>query len=223
VGDERLRVLIADDHELFRRGLRMVLDDEPDIEVVAEAGDGRDAVERAREHVPDVVVLDVRMPTVSGIDAARLIRGDQPGTRILMLTISDEEDDLFEAVKAGANGYLLKEISIDEIADAVRSIHAGQSLITPSMASKLLTEFAELVRKEEPVPQDVPAPRLTPREMEVLQELAKGLSNRDIAQSLSIAENTVKNHVRNILEKLHLHSRMQAVLYAVRQNLLDIE
>jgi len=165
----------------------------------------------------------VRMPTVSGIDAARLIRGDQPGTRILMLTISDEEDDLFEAVKAGANGYLLKEISIDEIADAVRSIHAGQSLITPSMASKLLTEFAELVRKEEPVPQDVPAPRLTPREMEVLQELAKGLSNRDIAQSLSIAENTVKNHVRNILEKLHLHSRMQAVLYAVRQNLLDIE
>ncbi|TVR35487.1 MAG: DNA-binding response regulator [Nitriliruptor sp.] len=201
----------------------MVLDDEPDIEVVAEAGDGRDAVERAREHVPDVVVLDVRMPTVSGIDAARLIRGDQPGTRILMLTISDEEDDLFEAVKAGANGYLLKEISIDEIADAVRSIHAGQSLITPSMASKLLTEFAELVRKEEPVPQDVPAPRLTPREMEVLQELAKGLSNRDIAQSLSIAENTVKNHVRNILEKLHLHSRMQAVLYAVRQNLLDIE
>ncbi len=223
MGDERLRVLIADDHELFRRGLRMVLDDEPDIEVVAEAGDGRDAVERAREHVPDVVVLDVRMPTVSGIDAARLIRGDQPGTRILMLTISDEEDDLFEAVKAGANGYLLKEISIDEIADAVRSIHAGQSLITPSMASKLLTEFAELVRKEEPVPQDVPAPRLTPREMEVLQELAKGLSNRDIAQSLSIAENTVKNHVRNILEKLHLHSRMQAVLYAVRQNLLDIE
>lgn len=223
MGDERLRVLIADDHELFRRGLRMVLDDETDIEVVAEAGDGREAVELAREHVPDVVVLDVRMPAVSGIEAARLIRGDQPGTRILMLTISDEEDDLFEAVKAGANGYLLKEISIDEIADAVRSVHAGQSLITPSMASKLLTEFAELVRKEEPVPQDVPAPRLTPREMEVLQELAKGLSNRDIAQSLSIAENTVKNHVRNILEKLHLHSRMQAVLYAVRQNLLDIE
>ncbi len=223
MGDERLRVLIADDHELFRRGLRMVLDDETDIEVVAEAGDGREAVELAREQVPDVVVLDVRMPAVSGIEAARLIRGDQPGTRILMLTISDEEDDLFEAVKAGANGYLLKEISIDEIADAIRSVHAGQSLITPSMASKLLTEFAELVRREEPVPQDVPAPRLTPREMEVLQELAKGLSNRDIAQSLSIAENTVKNHVRNILEKLHLHSRMQAVLYAVRQNLLDIE
>lgn len=223
MGDDRLRVLIADDHELFRRGLRMVLDDEPDLEVVAEAGDGREAVELARDQAPDVVVMDVRMPSVSGIEAAGLIKADQPGIRILMLTISDEEDDLFEAVKAGANGYLLKEISIDEIAAAVRSVHAGQSLITPSMASKLLTEFAELVRKEQPVPQDVPAPRLTPREVEVLQEVAKGLSNRDIAQSLSIAENTVKNHVRNILEKLHLHSRMQAVLYAVRQNLVEIE
>jgi DNA-binding NarL/FixJ family response regulator len=223
VGEDQLRVLIADDHELFRRGLRMVLDDEPDIEVVAEAGDGREAAELAREQVPDVAVLDVRMPLVSGIEAAALIKADQPGIRILMLTISDEEDDLFEAVKAGANGYLLKEISIDEIADAVRSVHSGQSLITPSMASKLLTEFADLVRREEPAQQDLPAPRLTPREMEVLQEVAKGLSNRDIAQSLSIAENTVKNHVRNILEKLHLHSRMQAVLYAVRQNLLEIE
>jgi DNA-binding NarL/FixJ family response regulator len=223
VGDDRLRVLIADDHELFRRGLRMVLDDEPDLEVVAEAGDGREAVDLARDQAPDVVVMDVRMPSVSGIEAAGLIKADQPGIRILMLTISDEEDDLFEAVKAGANGYLLKEISIDEIAAAVRSVHAGQSLITPSMASKLLTEFADLVRKEQPVPQDVPAPRLTPREVEVLQEVAKGLSNRDIAESLSIAENTVKNHIRNILEKLHLHSRMQAVLYAVRQNLVEID
>lgn len=223
MGDDRLRVLIADDHELFRRGLGMVLDDEPDIEVVAEAGDGREAVELAREQALDVAVLDVRMPSVSGIEAAGLIKADQPGIRILMLTISDEEDDLFEAVKAGANGYLLKEISIDEIADAVRSVHAGQSLITPSMASKLLTEFAELIRRDQPVPRDLPVPRLTPREMEVLQEVAKGLSNRDIAMSLSIAENTVKNHVRNILEKLHLHSRMQAVLYAVRQNLLEIE
>ncbi len=220
--DERLRVLIADDHQLFRRGLRMVLDDEDDIEVVAEAGDGRETVELTREHAPDVVVLDVRMPVLSGIEAAREIRAEQPGTRILVLTISDEEDDLYEAIKAGANGYLLKEISIDEIGDAVRQIHAGQSLITPSMASKLLEEFAALVRRDEQPP-EVPAPRLTPREMEVLEHIAKGMNNRDIANALFISENTVKNHVRNILEKLHLRSRMEAVLYAVRENLLEIE
>lgn len=220
MADERVRVIIADDHELFRRGLRMVLDDADGIEVVAEAGDGRSAVEAAREFAPDVIVLDVRMPIVSGIEAARQVRAEGPGTRILMLTISDDEDDLFEAVKAGANGYLLKEISIDEIAGAVRAVYQGQSLITPSMATKLLTEFADIVRREEP---RGAAPRLTPREMEVLQQVARGLTNRDIASELAIAENTVKNHVRNILEKLQLHSRMQAVLYAVRENLLEID
>jgi len=222
VADERLRVLIADDHQLFRRGLRMVLEDEPDIEVVAEAGDGNEAVELAREHAPDVVVLDVRMPGRSGIEAAREIRAQQPGTRILVLTISDDEDDLYEAIKAGANGYLLKEISIDEIGAAVRQIHAGQSLISPAMATKLLDEFTAMVRKDEQPKEEVPAPRLTPREMEVLQHIAKGMNNRDIAEALFISENTVKNHVRNILEKLHLRSRMEAVIYAVRENLLEI-
>ncbi len=222
MADERLRVLIADDHQLFRRGLRMVLEDEPDIEVVAEAGDGNEAVELAREHAPDVVVLDVRMPGRSGIEAAREIRAQQPGTRILVLTISDDEDDLYEAIKAGANGYLLKEISIDEIGAAVRQIHAGQSLISPAMATKLLDEFTAMVRKDEQPKEEVPAPRLTPREMEVLQHIAKGMNNRDIAEALFISENTVKNHVRNILEKLHLRSRMEAVIYAVRENLLEI-
>jgi DNA-binding NarL/FixJ family response regulator len=139
-----------------------------------------------------------------------------------VLTISDEEDDLYEAIRAGASGYLLKEISIDEIGDAVRSIHGGQSLISPSMASKLLDEFAAMIRKEERREQ-VPAPRLTPREMEVLQHVAQGMHNREIAKALFISENTVKNHVRNILEKLHLHSRMEAVVYAVREKLLTIE
>ena len=222
MADERLRVLISDDHQLFRRGLRMVLEDEDDIEVVAEAGDGNEAVELALEHAPDVVVLDVRMPGRSGIEAARAIRAEQPGTRILVLTISDDEDDLYEAIKAGANGYLLKEISIDEIADAVRQIHAGQSLISPAMATKLLDEFAALVKKGEQPKEEVPTPRLTPREMEVLQHIAKGMNNRDIAAALFISENTVKNHVRNILEKLHLRSRMEAVIYAVRENLLEI-
>ncbi len=219
--DERIRVLIADDHELFRRGLRMVLEDEDDIEVVGEAGDGTDAVALTSETVPDVVVMDVRMPEVSGIDATAQIKEELPHTKILMLTISDEEDDLYEAIKAGANGYLLKEISIDEVGDAVRSVHGGQSLISPSMASKLLDEFAAMVKKEEEK-QQVPAPRLTPREMEVLQHVAQGMNNRQIAKALFISENTVKNHVRNILEKLHLHSRMEAVVYAVREKLLEI-
>jgi DNA-binding NarL/FixJ family response regulator len=219
--EDPIRTLIADDHELFRRGLRMVLDDEDDIEVLGEAGDGESAVAMAREHAPDVVVMDVRMPIRSGIEAARAIKEELPGTKILVLTISDEEDDLYEAIKAGANGYLLKEISIDEIGHAVRSVNGGQSLISPSMASKLLDEFAAMIKKEEEKEQ-VPAPRLTPREMEVLQHVAQGMNNREIARTLFISENTVKNHVRNILEKLHLHSRMEAVVYAVREKLLEI-
>ncbi len=221
MADDPIRTLIADDHELFRRGLRMVLDDAPDIEVVDEAGDGQAAVALAREHAPDIVVMDVRMPELSGIEAARAIKEELPGTKILVLTISDEEDDLYEAIRAGANGYLLKEISIDEIGDAVRQIHTGQSLISPSMASKLLDEFSAMIKKEEEKEQ-VPAPRLTPREMEVLQHVAQGMNNREIARALYISENTVKNHVRNILEKLHLHSRMEAVVYAVREKLLEI-
>lgn len=221
MADEPIRVLIADDHELFRRGLRMVLEDEDDIEITGEAGDGQTAVVMAQEQAPDVVVMDVRMPTLSGIDATQRIKEAQPGTRILVLTISDEEDDLYEAIKAGASGYLLKEISIDEVGAAVRSVHGGQSLISPSMASKLLDEFAAMIRKEE-TKEQLPAPRLTPREMEVLQQVAKGMNNREIAKVLFISENTVKNHVRNILEKLHLHSRMEAVVYAVREKLLEI-
>ncbi|HEX2028377.1 MAG TPA: response regulator transcription factor [Nitriliruptorales bacterium] len=222
MADERITILIADDHELFRRGLRMVLEDEADIEVVGEAGDGEQAIQKVSELVPDVVVMDVRMPGVSGIEATATIKEELPHTKILMLTISDEEDDLYDAIKAGANGYLLKEISIDEIGDAVRSVHGGQSLISPSMASKLLNEFASMVKKEEEKEQ-VPAPRLTPREMEVLQHVAQGMNNREIAKTLFISENTVKNHVRNILEKLHLHSRMEAVVYAVREKLLEIK
>jgi DNA-binding NarL/FixJ family response regulator len=219
---ERLKVLVVDDHALFRRGLQMVLRQEDDIEVVGEAGDGNEAVQKAQETMPDVILMDVRMPRRSGIEATQQIKDLLPHVKILMLTISDDEADLYDAIKAGASGYLLKEISIDEVADAIRSVWQGQSRLSPSMAAKLLTEFAAISKRADERPQ-LPAPRLTDREMEVLTLVAQGLNNRDIAKQLFISENTVKNHIRNILEKLHLHSRMEAVVYAVREKLLEIK
>lgn len=219
---EAIRVLVADDHALFRRGLDLVLSGEPDIEIVGEAADGAEAIELAAQLAPDVVLMDVRMPRLSGIDAARAIRAARPSTRIVMLTVSDDEDDLYESVKAGANGYLLKEVSIEEVGDAVRAVARGQSLISPSMASKLLDEFNALAVQAEERERSL-RPRLTERELEVLRLVAKGLSNREIARELFIAENTVKNHVRNILEKLQLNSRTEAVVYAMREKLLDVE
>jgi DNA-binding NarL/FixJ family response regulator len=220
-GGEPIRVLVVDDHALFRRGLEMVLTQEPDIELVGEASDGAEAVAKAGQTLPDIVLMDVRMPKRSGIEACTAIKDIAPSAKIIMLTISDEEADLYDAIKAGAMGYLLKEISIDEVAAAIRAVHGGQSLISPSMASKLLSEFASMIKKGDSR-QQVPAPKLTDREMEVLRLVAKGLNNRDIAKQLFISENTVKNHVRNILEKLQLHSRMEAVVYAVREKLLEI-
>ena len=219
---ERLRVMVVDDHALFRRGLEMVLGGEPDLDLVGEASDGQEAIEKATELMPDVVLMDVRMPRRSGIEATAQIRDLLPHVKILMLTISDEESDLYDAIKAGASGYLLKEIPIEEVADAIRSVWAGQSRISPSMASKLLNEFAAMSKATDERP-PMPAPRLTDREMEVLRLVAQGLNNRDIAKQLFISENTVKNHIRNILEKLHLHSRMEAVVYAVREKLLDVD
>jgi two-component system NarL family response regulator len=160
------------------------------------------------------------MPRRSGIEACTAIKDVVPSAKIVMLTISDDEVDLYDAIKAGASGYLLKEISIDEVAAAIRSVAGGQSLISPSMASKLLTEFATMIKKGDE--KQLPAPRLTDRELEVLKLVARGLNNRDIAKELFISENTVKNHIRNILEKLQLHSRMEAVVYAVREKLLEI-
>jgi DNA-binding NarL/FixJ family response regulator len=219
---EPIRVLIADDHALFRRGLEMVLDEEQDIDLVGQASDGAEAVAKAGESLPDVVLMDIRMPKTSGIEAARAMKEAAPSAKIVILTISDEEEDLFEAIRAGASGYLLKDIPLDEVAEAVRAVHGGQSLINPSMAGKLLTEFATLARRdEEERPQQVPAPKLTDREMEVLKLIARGMNNRDIAKELFISENTVKNHVRNILEKLQIHSRMEAVMIAVREKLIE--
>ncbi|MFF5209363.1 response regulator [Streptosporangium sp. NPDC000396] len=217
-----IRVLIVDDHALIRRSLEMALAAETDIEVVGEASDGQEAVELADRLTPDVMLMDVRMPRRNGIEATREIKASVPSTRIIMLTVSDEEEDLFEAIKAGATGYLLKNVQLDEVPEAVRGVHEGQSLINPAMAAKLITEFANMSRKEAERPPQVPVPRLTDREMEVLRLVAKGMNNREIAKQLFISENTVKNHVRNILDKLQLHSRMEAVVYAVRERMLEI-
>jgi DNA-binding NarL/FixJ family response regulator len=218
-GVEPIRVAVVDDQELFRHGLTMLLGVEDGIEVVGEASDGVAAAELAASAVPDVILMDVRMPKRSGIEACVAIKEVAPTARIIMLTVSDEEADLYDAVKNGASGYLLKDSSIDEVAQAIRLVADGQSLISPSMAIKLLDEFKQMSRSDR---QQVSNARLTDRELEVLNLVAHGLNNRDIAKGLFISENTVKNHVRNILEKLQLHSRMDAVLYAVREKLLDL-
>ncbi len=234
---EPVRIVIADDHAVYRRGLRRALGGEPTVAVVAEADDGLEAIARVEELVPDVVLMDIRMPRLNGIDATREIRSRVPSVRVVMLTVSEEEDDLFEAIKAGANGYLLKELPADDVATAVRAVANGDSLITPSMASKLLREFNALAtraagparppRDAHPPAEQAAGPRgpaepvLSPRELEVLTLVAEGLSNRSVADQLYISENTVKNHMGNILEKLQLHSRTEAVMYAVRRGLFD--
>ncbi|MCY4725430.1 response regulator transcription factor [Nocardioides sp. STR2] len=218
-GTEPVRVLVVDDQELFRRGLIMLLGGDADIEVVGEAADGITATELAITTAPDVILLDVRMPRRTGVEACRAIKEAVPATKIIMLTVSDEEADLYESVKNGAAGYLLKDSSIEEVAQAIRVVNEGQSLISPSMAVKLIDEFKQMSKPER---EQGPALRLTERELEVLRLVAKGLNNREVAKELFISENTVKNHVRNILEKLQLHSRMEAVMYAMREKLLDL-
>ena len=217
-----IRVVVVDDHELFRRGITQVLSDEADIEVVGEAEDGPAAVATAEALAPDVVLLDLRMPGMGGIEVARRLVATLPGVRILVLTVSDEPDDLFEAVKAGVAGYLLKEVPIHEVAEAVRSVARGHAVVSPSMAGTLAAEFASLARRADAEQHRLQGTRLTAREVDVLKLVAQGRTNRDIGRLLFISENTVKRHVRSILEKLDVHSRMEAVLYAVREEIVDV-
>ena len=207
-----IRVLVCDDHELFRKGLKMVLEAERDIEVVAEAGDGEQAVAVVEQLAPDVVLMDLRMPRLGGIEATRVIRTQFPTTRIIVLTVSDEQDDLLGAVKAGANGYLLKEVSIEEVADAVRAVFGGQSLISPSLAGRLLGEFGpagEPATGGAADPALAASPRLSEREVEVLKLVALGHDNASVGEQLSVPESMVRNHVANILVKLQLRSQIE--------------
>ncbi len=217
-----IRVLVVDDHELFRRGVDSALRACDDLEVVGGAGSADEAVRLALAMQPDVVLLDLRLAGRSGLEACAELIAASPQIKVIVLTMSDSQADLYAAVRAGASGYLLKEASSAELVTAVRAVYAGQSLISPAMAGKLLSEFASLVRRDDQAHGSGQGPRLTNRELEVLKLVARGLNNKDIANELFISENTVKNHIRNILEKLQLHSRMEAVVYAVREKLLEI-
>jgi two-component system, NarL family, response regulator LiaR len=206
-----IRVLIADDHEVVRQGLRTFLALQEDIEVVADAADGEDAVRAAREHAPDVVLMDLVMPNMDGVEAIRRIAAERPATRVIALTSFLDDDKVIPAVRAGAAGYLLKDVGPPELVRAIRTVHDGQALLHPAVAARIREELAE--------PPPAPDPGLTPREREVLALLGRGFSNKRIAQELGIAEKTAKIHVSRVLHKLGVADRTQAALHAVREGL----
>jgi DNA-binding NarL/FixJ family response regulator len=215
---EPMRVLLVDDHALSRKGLASLIDTLEDMVVVGEASDGREALERARELMPDLILMDIQMPGWDGLKATRLIKQEMPYVKIVMLTISDKDEDLFEAIKSGAEGYLLKDIKPEELFGLLRGVYRGEAPISRQTAAAILGEFARLAQKETWVP--IAGDGMTPREREVLQLVVQGATNKEIASQLFIAENTVKNHLRNILAKLHLENRVQAAAYALRQGLI---
>jgi DNA-binding NarL/FixJ family response regulator len=208
-----IRVLIADDHAVVREGLRAFLALQDDVEVVAEAADGEEAVDAVERHTPDVALVDLVMPRVDGIEAIRRMRALRPETRVIVLTSFVDEDKMLPAVRAGAAGYLLKDVQPQELVGAIRTVHDGGTLLHPTVVE-------ELVREVSRAPADNP---LTEREREVLTLIARGRANKAIAFELGVAEKTVKTHVSNILAKLNLTDRTQAALYAVREGLVDLE
>jgi DNA-binding NarL/FixJ family response regulator len=214
----RARILLADDHALFREGLAGLLNAQPDLEVVGQAGDGLEALELARALQPDLIVMDIKMPVCDGLEATRLIRAELPTVRILMLTIHDEDEKLFEAIKAGASGYLLKNTTSADFLRGVRNVLAGEAALPPRLAAHLLDEFARLARQSPPAVE--PDVDLTSREGEVLRLIAAGATDKEIAAQLSLSLHTVKSHVRNVLSKLHAVNRRQAARLAARQGLI---
>ncbi|UCF60838.1 MAG: response regulator transcription factor [Anaerolineaceae bacterium] len=213
---EVIRLLIADDHAIVREGLQALIDTEPGMELVGEAQDGVEVVEMARSLNPDVILLDLVMPRVDGLEAISDIKQADPEARILVLTSFDEDEKVFTAIKSGAQGYLLKDASPQELLRAIRDVHQGEPSIHPTIAHKLMRE---LQRESELPPTEDP---LTERELEVLKLVARGLPNQEIAETLVLSERTVRTHVSNILSKLHLANRTQAALYALREGLADL-
>jgi DNA-binding NarL/FixJ family response regulator len=213
---EPIRVLLVDDHILFRKGLTSLLSARKDIEVVGECSDGTEAVERARELVPDIVLMDVRMPGLDGIEATRRLTMEMPHIKVIILTVSEKDEDLFQAIKNGARGYLLKNLEPEELYLLVRAVVAGEAALSPAMAAKILEEYSGASTKERHGRQQEGL--LTQREKEILGLLMEGLGNKEIAHRLYISESTVRNHVHNILYKLHLDNRIQLAIYGYQQS-----
>lgn len=212
-----IQILIVDDHLIVRQGLRALLSEVEDIEIVGEAGNGLEAVRQAESVEPNLILIDLIMPEMDGIEAIRQIREKQPGMHFLVMTSYSGDDQIFPAIKAGAQGYLLKDSGAGELVQAIRQVHRGEPSLHPDIARKLMAEIRQ------PAPLDPTPDPLTSREVEVLSLLAKGLDNTEIADQLVISEVTVRSHISRILDKLHLANRVQATLFALREGLADLE
>jgi DNA-binding NarL/FixJ family response regulator len=215
-----IRILLADDHTLFRRGVAGALADHADIEMVGEATDGLQVIAKARALTPDVILMDICMPGMSGLEATRQIKAEFPEVKIVILTIAEEDQNLFEAIKSGAQGYLLKDVEPQHLVEMVRGVFRGEAPISRTAAAKILTEFSRQAREADAG--DRSKMGLTAREREVLGLVAGGATNKDIAAALDISPSTAKNHLQNILGKLHLENRVQAAAYALREGLAPI-
>lgn len=215
-----IRVLLVDDHALFREGLAGLLSSQHDIEVISEAEDGLEALVKAQDLEPDLILMDVTMPGCDGMEATQLIKQVLPEVKIVMLTVHDDDDRLFEAIRSGAVGYLLKSLASEEVIPMLRRVMRGEAGITGTTAVRILDEFRQLDRRTKPRLPEESAPRLTPREKDVLKAVATGAMDREIAAELSISITTVKTHMRNILAKLHATGRREAVAYAVGEGLI---
>jgi two-component system, NarL family, nitrate/nitrite response regulator NarL len=214
-----IRILLVDDQPLFRRAIATLIGEQPDMVVVGEAENGIDAVEQAHTLAPDLVVMDVEMPVMNGVEAVRLIRDQLPRIKVIMLTVSESEDFLFDALRNGADGYLLKDLRPEQLYDMLRSVMRDETPLSPAIAGHLLADIRDgSSARVAPVLQPA-GPALTRREIEILQLVSEGLSNKEIGTRLTITEGTVKNHVHNALEKLQLENRIQAATYVVRQGL----
>lgn len=216
---EPIRVLLADDHTLFRKGIRTILEQTQDIEIVGEASNGQEAVAEARELVPDASLMDIKMPVMSGIDASKAILQENPHIGIILVTMFDDPESVFAGMRAGARGYVLKEAEPDELRRAIEAAYRGEVILCPIMAKKVLDHFGRGSKVQTP---GLQYEELTQRELQVLQLAADGMNNKEIAADLFITEKTAKNHIANIFSKLQVNDRTQAILYALRKGLVSL-